>query len=84
MAEKQFIGNCKKIGNWATGVGLHKDSCTFNEKGWINIVVVHNSDSPDKKAYAYIDDWKPDSTKKAEKGRTTEATETQAGESLPF
>lgn len=65
MAEKQFIGNCKKIGAWATGIGLHKDKCVFDERGWLNIVVVHNSDS-DKKPYAYINDWKPNSEAKKE------------------
>jgi hypothetical protein len=83
MSGKNYIGKCKKIGKWATGVGLPKDKCVFNEKGWLNIVVVHNSDDPDRDAYAYIDDWKPDSTKKEEKEQQNDAVK-KTNDNFPF
>ena len=92
MADKKnFIGRCKKIGNWATGIGLSKDSCVFDERGWLNIVVVHNADNPDKKPYAYIDDWKPNSARAEEKAeqerqgfQPNDSIEPDKKDELPF
>jgi hypothetical protein len=87
MADKQFIGNCKKLSTWATKVGLHKDKCVFDERGWLNIVVVHNSDNLDKKAYAYIDEWKPESVERSEERTEAERQSRQPNDpinTLPF
>ena len=78
MSDKKFVGNCKKVQTWGTKIGLHKDSVVFDERGWFNIVVVHNSDKDDKKPYAYIDEWRP--TQQAEES----ATMPQKSDGLPF
>jgi hypothetical protein len=65
--KKEFIGNCKKIQNWGVKVGFRKtdlERIIFESKGeWVNIVVVPQLDKEDKKPYAYLDHFQPQSAK---------------------
>ncbi len=61
MAEKNFIGNCKKIQNWGISLGIKKqdlEKAIFEVKGeWVNITIVPNLDKEAKKPYAYLNDY---------------------------
>lgn len=67
MADKNFIGNCKKIQNWGINFGVKKEDlekAIGNTSGeWVNFTVVPNLNKDDKKPYAYLNDYKKDDPK---------------------
>jgi hypothetical protein len=92
MAEKEkkeFVGNCKKIQNWGVKVGFKKtdlEKLIHNSQGseWVNIVVVPQFDKDEKKPYAYLDNFQPQSAKEETQIHNEVSNIAEEPDGLPF